>query len=62
MAMGQSKLDDLAEKSAQKNGGTSAHYIAANQALRDDLVPVSRQIVRLQQFVCYCMIFEVSTE
>ena len=37
MAMGQSKLDDLAEKSAQKNGGTSAHYIAANQALRDDL-------------------------
>ena len=37
MVMGQSKLDDLAEKSEQKNGGTSAHYIATNQALRDDL-------------------------
>ena len=33
-----SKLDELAERSAQKNGGTSANYIAANQALRDDLL------------------------
>ena len=32
------RLDELAGKSAQKNGGISANYIAANQALRDDLV------------------------
>ena len=32
------KLEDLAEKSANKNGGSTAHYISANQALRDDLV------------------------
>ena len=25
-------------------------------------IPVSRQIVRLQQIVCHCMILEVSTE
>ena len=34
--MAGSKLEDLAEKSAQKNGST-AHYIQANQALKDDL-------------------------
>ena len=33
-----SRLNELADRSAQKNGGTSAHYITANQALRDDLV------------------------
>ena len=32
-----SKLDELAEKSAGKNGGSTAHYILANQALRDDV-------------------------
>ena len=32
-----SKLDELAERSAFKNGGTSANYITANQALRDDI-------------------------
>jgi lysophospholipase L1-like esterase len=32
-----SKLDELAEKSAGKHGGCSAHYIIANQALRDDV-------------------------
>lgn len=32
------KLEELANKSAQKSsGGTPAHYISANQALRDDL-------------------------
>ena len=33
-----SKLEDLAQKSSQKNGGTTAHYISANIALRDDLL------------------------
>ena len=32
-----SRLDELAERSAFKNGGTSANYITANQALRDDM-------------------------
>ena len=32
-----SKLDDLAEKSAEKIRGSAAHYVTANQALRDDL-------------------------
>ena len=32
-----SKLDELADKSANKNGGNPAHYIHANQALRDDI-------------------------
>ena len=32
------KLEDLAEKSGNKNGCSTAHYISANQALRDDLV------------------------
>ena len=31
-----SKLNELPDRSAQKNGGP-AHYITANQALRDDL-------------------------
>ena len=33
-----SRLNELAEKSASRNGGNSANYIGANQALRDDLV------------------------
>ena len=33
-----SRLNELADCSEQKNGGTSAHYIMANQALRDDLL------------------------
>ena len=32
------KLKEIAEKSASNNGGSTAHYITANQALRDDLV------------------------
>ena len=32
------RLEELAEKSAQKNGGSTAHYIAANQALKEDLI------------------------
>ena len=32
-----SKLNELAETSARKNGGTTAHYVTANQALRDDI-------------------------
>ena len=45
-----SKLDDLAEKSAQKNGGSTAHYITANQALRDDLVSfMTSSFSKLQQ-------------
>ena len=35
-----SKLNDLSEKSAQKNGGSSAQYIQATLALRDDLISV----------------------
>ena len=35
--MASSKLEDLAEKSSQKNG-TPAHYIVASQALKDDLI------------------------
>ena len=32
-----SKLNELAETSARKNGGTTAHYVTANQALRADI-------------------------
>ena len=32
-----SKLDELAEKSAGKNAGSTAYYILANQALHDDV-------------------------
>ena len=32
------RLKELAEKSAQKNRGSTAHYIAANQALKEDLI------------------------
>ena len=34
------KLDQLSEKSAQKNRGSAAHYIVANVALRDDLLSI----------------------
>ena len=45
-----SKLDDLAEKSAQKIGGSAAHYITANQALREDLVSfMTSCFIKLQQ-------------
>ena len=34
------KLDELSEKSAQKNGGSAANYIVANVALRDDILSI----------------------
>ena len=34
------KLDELSEKSAQKYGGSAAHYIVANVALRDDILSI----------------------
>jgi lysophospholipase L1-like esterase len=33
-----SKLEELADKSALKNHGSTAHYIVANQALKEDLL------------------------
>ena len=44
-----SKLDDLAEKSAQKNG-TTAHYIIVNQALKEDLITfLAHKFDRMQE-------------
>ena len=40
----ESKLDDFAVKNAQK-GGSTAHYITAAQALRDDLLEYLRPIL-----------------
>ena len=37
LSIANSKLEDLAENSSQKNG-TPAHYIVASQALKDDLI------------------------
>jgi lysophospholipase L1-like esterase len=54
-----SKLDELAERSANKNSGVSANYIIANQALRGDLFSMitmkfsnmEKQITNLQKEV-----------
>ena len=41
-----SKLDELAEKSSQKNSGNVAGYISANQALRDDLRMIFKELMQ----------------
>lgn len=50
-----SKLDELAAKSAQKNNGVPAHYITANQALRDDVCAFILSITaKLEQQLSEC--------
>ena len=59
--MGTSKLDDLADKSASKNGNT-AYYLETNQALHDDIrkilevqiSPLMEQISDLNEKVSTC--------
>ena len=44
------RLEELVEKSEQKNGGSTAHYIAANQALKEDLIDfLNKKFYGMQQ-------------
>ena len=57
-----SKLNELSDKSADKNGGPSANYLLAFQALRDDLLTMfnskfdslTQEIATIKQDLTIC--------